>query len=526
MGRPQNSNAAHIAVIGAGMGGLASAIRLASAGCRVTVLDSAEVAGGKMRCVDSPAGPVDAGPTVLTMRHQFDALFALAGKRMEDFVDLAEEPLLARHWWLNGSSLDLFADRERSVEEIRRFAGTREAEAFRSFSERARRLFEGFEFAMMECARPTLPATAATVLRNPVLIRDMAPQSSLAGSLARTFRDPRLRQLFGRYATYVGGLPRSSPGVLQLIWHAEASGVWRVVGGMHKLAHALARLAEDLGVEMRMGEKVIRIEKQAGRVSAVHTGKGAKLRADAVVFNGDPRALREGLLGEAVIEAVAPAAVAPRSLSARVWAFAAQPSGPDLVHHNVFFGQDPDAEFGPIRDGRPPEDPTLYICAQDRGAGADPPAQERFEIIENAAPADRETPEEREQCRTRVFNRLAEFGLTFTPRPDASRVTIPAAFDRMFPASLGSLYGRSPHGMMAAFQRPTAKTPVPGLYLAGGGAHPGAGIAMAALSGRHAAEAIATDLALPLPSRPTDMRGGISTASRTMGLRPSRSSPS
>lgn len=526
MGTPEKSSAARIAVIGAGMGGLASAIRLANAGCRVTLLDSRNAPGGKMRSVESLAGPVDAGPTVLTMRHQFDALFALAGKRMEDFVELAEEPLLARHWWRDGTSLDLFSDKERSVEEIRRFAGERDANAFRLFSKRAERLFKGFEFTMMESARPTLSSMSSAVLRNPSLIKDMAPMSTLAGSLAQTFRDPRLRQLFGRYATYIGGMPRLSPGVLQLIWHAEASGVWRVKGGMHRLAEALGELARSQGAELRMGETATRFEIQSGRVSAVHTADGAKLRVDAVVFNGDPRALHTGLMGEAMIGAVPQSATEPRSLSARVWAFSAEAAGPELVHHNVFFGSDPDAEFGPIHDGRPPDDPTLYVCAQDRGGGVKPPALERFEIIENAAPTDQETPEERDQCRTRVFNRLTEFGLTFTPRPDASKVTIPAAFDRMFPASLGSLYGRSPHGMMAAFHRPTARTAVQGLYLAGGGAHPGAGIAMAALSGRHAAEAIAMDLALPLQSRPTDMPGGISTASRTMGLRPSRSSPS
>lgn len=526
MGTREKSSAARIAVIGAGMGGLASAIRLAHAGCHVTVLDAGNAPGGKMRSMSSDAGPVDAGPTVLTMRHQFDALFALHGKRLEDFVELAEEPLLARHWWRDGTSLDLFSDRQRSVEEIRRFAGDRDADAFRLFSERSERLFKGFEFTMMESARPTLSSMTSTVLQNPRLIKDMAPLSTLAGSLAQTFHDPRLRQLFGRYATYIGGMPRLSPGVLQLIWHAEASGVWRVVGGMHCLAEALGEFTRSLGVELRMSETATRFEIQKGRVSAVHTADGAKLRVDAVVFNGDPRALRTGLLGEAIIDAVPQSATEPRSLSARVWAFAAEATGPELVHHNVFFGDNPDAEFGPIRDGRPPEDPTLYVCAQDRGTGAAPPALERFEIIENAAPTDRETPEERDQCRKRVFNRLTEFGLTFTPRPDASKVTIPAAFDRMFPGSLGSLYGRSPHGMMAAFQRPISRTAVPGLYLAGGGTHPGAGIAMAALSGRHAAEAIATDLALPLQSRPTDMPGGMSTGSRTMGLRPSRSSPS
>jgi 1-hydroxycarotenoid 3,4-desaturase len=508
------------------MGGLASAIRLAAAGYRVTVLEAADAPGGKMRTVASDAGPVDAGPTVLTMRHQFDALFTEAGERMEDHLSLVPEPLLARHWWLDGSSLDLFSDSEASMAEVERLAGPKDAAAFGTFSERAARLFQGFEAAMMESPAPTLPGMTATVLANPALVRDMAPLSSLAGAMARSFRDPRLRQLFGRYATYVGGIPRSTPGVLQLIWHAEASGVWRVEGGMHRLAEALAALAERRGVDIRLGTAVARIEMQAGRVSAVQVHGGVRLPVDAVVFNGDPRALAEGRLGPVAKTAVTPQGVEPRSLSARVWAFAAEAAGPELVHHNVFFGRDPEAEFEPIRQGRPPDDPTLYICAQDRGSGATPPALERFEIIENAAPTNSVAPEETEQCRTRVFNRLAEYGLTFSPAPSASRVTIPAEFDRMFPASLGSLYGRSPHGMMASFRRPTARTAVKGLYLAGGGTHPGAGIAMAALSGRHAAEAIATDLALPSPSPRTAMPGGISTGSRKMGPARSRSSPS
>ncbi len=508
------------------MGGLAAAIRLAAHGCRVTILEAAAAPGGKMRTVESGAGPIDAGPTVLTMRHQFDRLFEISGERLDDHLSLVPEPLLARHWWLDGSSLDLFSDRDASIAAIDRFAGARDAAAFGRFSDRAARLFRGFEATMMENPVPTLPGMSATVLRNPSLIRDMFPFSTLAASLARTFRDPRLRQLFGRYATYVGGMPEQSPGVLQLIWHAEASGVWRVAGGMQRLAEALVGLAERLGVEVRLGTEAVRIEVQAGRVSAVHLTKGQRVAADAVVFNGDPRALTEGRLGPAAKEAVAESGVSPRSLSARVWTFAGEASGPGLVHHNVFFGRDPGQEFGPIRQGLPPADPTLYICAQDRGSGLSPPPLERFEIIENAAPTNRQQPEEQDKCRIRVFNRLKEFGLTFTPEPPASAVTIPAEFDRMFPASLGSLYGRSPHGMMASFRTPTARTGVPGLYLAGGGVHPGPGIAMAALSGRHAAEAIGKDHALPLPSRPTVMPGGTSTASRTMELRPSPSSPS
>ena len=515
-----------VVVIGAGMGGLASAIRLATAGFDVTVVEAQTCPGGKMRTVDTAAGPADAGPTVLTMRHVFDELFDSAGAALDAFVTLQREPLLARHWWPDGSTLDLFADAERSAAAVGAFAGPRAEAEFRRFSARCARLFQAFDGPVLQAATPTFGALAAHVLRRPGLIPAMAPLSTLAGSLARQFHDPRLRQLFGRYATYVGGSPYSSPAVLALVWHAEAAGVWRVEGGIHRLARALEALAASKGARFHYGTAARRIEVQSGRVAAVHLADGQRLPASQVVFNGDPRALATGLLGEGARGAVPGPAVEPRSLSANVWTFAARPRGPDLHHHNVFFGPDPRAEFRPIARGGLPEAPTLYVCAQDRGTGFEPPDLERFEIIMNAPPLPGGTPEDIDTCRTRTFQTLAQHGLTFGPEPPDSALTTPRIFEELFPASRGSLYGRSPHGLTAAFDRPTARTTLPGLYLAGGGAHPGAGVPMATLSGRHAAEAILTDRTSTSRSRPTATPGGTSTGSPMTAPAPSPSSPS
>ena len=515
-----------IVVIGAGMGGLAAAIRLAAAGRDVSVVEAQVYPGGKMRTMDSAAGPVDAGPTVLTMRHVFDDLFAAAGESLDEHVTLVPERVLARHWWPDGSTLDLFAEAEDSAAAIRAFAGTRAETQFRRFSDRAAQLFQAFDAPMMQAPRPTLGGLVRHVAARPGLVPAMAPTATLARSLARTFDDPRLRQLFGRYATYVGGSPYASPAVLALIWHAEAAGVWRVQGGMHRLARALEALAERLGVRFHYGQPARRIETQSGGVAGVHLADGTRLPASRIVFNGDPRALATGHLGPAAQRAVPESGTTPRSLSANVWTFAAVPAGPDLHHHNVFFCADPAREFGPIAQGRMPEDPTIYVCAQDRGTGTAPPAPERFEIIMNAPALAGADPEDIATCRTRTFQTLARHGLTFDPAPPDSALTTPAGFEALFPASLGSLYGRSPHGLMAAFARPTARTRLPGLYLAGGGAHPGAGVPMATLSGRHAAEAILTDRTSTSPSRRTATPGGMSTASRTTAPARSRSLPS
>lgn len=512
-------------VIGAGIGGLSAALRLAAGGLDVTVVEAADAPGGKIRTAPSVAGPVDIGPTVLTMRPVFEALFADVDERLEDHVTLHRDPLLARHFWRDGSTLDLFDDPDANVEAVHGFAGSKAAAEFQRFTASAKQLFEAFDGPIMQSDAPALGPLTAHVLRNPKLIPAMMPGLSLARKLRMSFSDPRLQQLFGRYATYVGGSPYQSPAVLGLIWHSEAQGVWSVEGGMHALAKALHGLAVAKGVTFIFGQTVERVAQQGGTVSTVHLADGSSIPADSVVFNGDPRALRQGLLGAPLREAVPETGTEPRSLSAFVWGFAAEPHGVELAHHNVFFCDAPRAEFGDLAKGDMPREATLYVCAQDRGI-TQPTGPERFEIIMNGPPGHQTTEEARKTCQTRTFETLAAMGLTFMPRPQTSALTTPRDFAEAFPGSDGSLYGRSPHGMMATFQRPTARTAVKGLYLAGGGAHPGAGVPMACLSGKHAAAAILSDLALTSTSRATATPGGTLTGSATMATKPSPSSGS
>lgn len=515
-----------IVVIGAGIGGLTAALRLAARGQPVTVLERHDHVGGKMRSVPSKAGPVDAGPTVLTMRDVFEDVFTSAGERLEDHLTLTPQDVLARHFWSDGSTLDLFSDPQKSRNAIDAFCG--EGAAFAKFSDRAELLFRAFEDPMMKAATPNQKDLTIDALKSPALLRAMRPLSTFAKALARDFADPRLRQLFGRYATYVGGSPYQSPALLSLIWHAEASGVWTVEGGMHRVAQVLAELIKAKGGQIRTGAHVRKIEFQASAVHGVVLEDGERMAASSVLFNGDPKAIADGQLGPACQSAVPPRSIEARSLSAYVWSFAAEASGPDLAHHNVFFGDNARSEFDDLAAGHMPSDPTLYICAQDRtGTGQTPSGLERFEIIMNGPPCNHpDTKQEFETCRTRTFKRLKDMGLRFSPEPDATALTTPAQFHHLFPASDGSLYGLSPHGMTSALKRPQARTPIKGLYLAGGGVHPGPGIPMAALSGKHAAEAISQDRTSTSTFRPTAMHGGISTGSATMAAAPSRSSAS
>jgi 1-hydroxycarotenoid 3,4-desaturase len=238
-----------------------------------------------------------------------------------------------------------------------------------------------------------------------------------------------------------------------------------------------------------------------------------------VIVNADAAAVAGGLFGAAVKPAVPAIAPASRSLSAVTFSMLAKASGFPLSRHNVFFSRNYRKEFDEIFGARQvPAAPTIYVCAQDRGAGADDTdrggdAPERLFCLINA-PAIGDVrslqPEEIDRCQDRVFNLSQQAGLVL--QPTAMAVTTPADFHRLYPGTGGALYGQASHGWNASFTRPTARTKIPGLYLAGGSTHPGPGVPMAALSGRLAAATILEDLTSAKRSPSPATSGGMSTA--------------
>lgn len=522
-GPSSRSQAPRVVVIGAGVGGLTAAALLARDGLDVQLLERAETIGGKLRQVECGALRLDGGPTVLTMRWVFDALFERLGQSLDRHLHLQRCDVLARHAWGPGEMLDLSADHELTVAAIAAFSGTAEATRYRAFCERACRVYETLERPFMASPRPTPGSLAWRVLREQGLpglrqLLRISPFTTLWQELGRYFHDPRLRQLFGRYATYCGSSPFAAPATLMLVAHVEREAVWQVEGGMFRLAQALGRCAQQQGVRLRTGCEARQLRFSDGRVSGVELATGETLAADIVVFNGDVQALRQGLLGPGL--AMAAGATQAPSLSALTWHGEVEAAGFELSHHNVFFGppEGYGAEFDAIAAGRLPPQPTVYVCAQDRSgaARAAPPGARRPErlmcLVNAPASADGRspTPEEIAACEVQIWGRLARAGLRLNPSAPPV-LTGPREFARLFPGSQGALYGPASRGWRASFQRPAGRSPVPGLFLAGGSVHPGPGLPMAALSGQLAAEQILAGLHSTWRSRPVAMPGGTST---------------
>ena len=490
-----------VLVVGAGAGGLAAALLLAARGIEVLVLEAASGPGGKLREVQVAGLPQDAGPTVFTMRWVFEQLFADVGASLDGLLPMRQVETLARHTWEDHSRLDLFADPQRSEDAIAAFATPQEAQRYRAFCARARGIYQTLEQPFMCRARPNPVSLAQRVgwRRLPDLAA-IAPFERMWAALGDYFQDPRLRQLFGRYATYCGSSPYLAPATLMLVAHAEQAGVWTVDGGMHRIASTMADLLTRLGGTIRYGSPVARLQLRGDQVCGATLASGESLDCAAVVFNGDSAALAQGLLGDAARRAVPATRVEQRSLSALTWNLVTPAAGFPLARHTVFFSRDYAAEFDRIlQDAQLPADPTVYVCAHDRDgqgqlavAGA-----ERLMCLVNAPAAADVRPlsaDDIAACQERMLAKLARCGLRLYADPDATVCTTPADFHRLFPATGGALYGRASHGWRASFTRPAARSAVRGLYLAGGSVHPGPGVPMALLSGRIAAASLVQDL--------------------------------
>ena len=510
-------SAHRVVVVGAGMAGLVSALQLAQQGLAVTVVEAGASPGGKVhqRLVEGVA--IDSGPTVFTMRWVFDQIFASVGTTLESELQISPLPILARHFWEDGSRLDLHADLAQSIAAVRDFSSAAEADRFAGFCATARRVYEALEGPFIRSTSPTLMGMPSRLgARGLGVLAELGPFRSLWHSLGRHFKDPRLQQLFGRYATYCGSSPWQAPATLMLIAQVELNGVWSVQGGMHALARCLERLARQRGVVFRYASACEEILLRGAQVRGVRLAGGEELQADSVVFNGDVAALQAGLLG-APARAAAPRKAGARSLSALTWSMHAPTQGLALDRHNVFFTSDYASEFSDIFGAqRLPRRPTFYLCAQDRGAGvaiAPGQAERLLGLVNAPAVGDgaQLTPGGIAECEQTSFSLLARCGLKLQLQPHNHLRTDPRDFHQRFPATGGALYGQATHGWMSAFERSGASTPIQGLFLAGGSVHPGPGVPMAAMSGQQAAAALLASPALTRRSPRVATSGGTST---------------
>jgi phytoene desaturase len=479
---------ARVVIVGGGVGGLATAIRLQAVGHHVVLFERNTVVGGKLATHVQDGYAFDLGPSLITWPEAFDDVFRAGSTTLREQLELVRLDPQFTYRWSDGSSLVVPDGDEERVAAFEAFSPGA-GDQWRAFDARGRRIWDVATRTFF--AGPMAnPWALAKRLRSPFDLTAIDPFRTLHRSAESFFDDPRLVQWADRYATYSGSSPFAAPATLACIPHIEARfGCWYPMGGLDELRTSLGWVASQVGVEVRTGTEVVSIE--AGeRVSGVVTAAGTHEPADIVVANADAEHLYADLLPDAgELKLVRRA---ERSTSGFVLCLGVRGLTPRLTHHNVWFSDDYRAEYDQLAAGRLADDPTIYACVSsvtDRSQAPD--GCENWFLLVNTPPG---VPIDADAYGDVVLERLAAHGVDLRSRIQFRCTMTPADIERRYRAPGGAIYGSSSNGMRAAFVRPTNRGSKPGLYLVGGSSHPGGGLPLVLTSARIVSEMIAADL--------------------------------
>ncbi|MEP7037384.1 MAG: phytoene desaturase family protein [Acidobacteriota bacterium] len=484
-----------VIIIGAGLGGLSAAIRLAKSGFSVSILEKNENVGGKVNLVEANGYKFDTGASLLTMRHVLEDLFEFAERDIKDYLTIVPLEPICRYFWSDDTRFDTSADLQKTEKEIERLE-SRDAANFRKYLADAKRKYEIAEKTFLAHSLNDLPK-----LLRPKYLKDLLAISSLKTLDKHNqsyFQSPKLRQLFNRFATYNGSSPYQTPATFALVPYVEFGlGAWYVKGGMYEIPKALEKLAKEFGVIIYTESKVEKIEIENGKAVGVRVG-GEVFGCDFVVANSDAVETYRNLIDKNARKSFSNRKIEKTepSCSGFVLLLGTKKQFPQLAHHNIFFSDDYKAEFDAIFvEKRPAENPTIYVCASSKTDETQSPnGHENLFVLINAPYTSDKTnwQTEAQNYRDLIVKKLENSGLKdLESSIDFEQIITPEDFEKKYRANRGSIYGVSSNGIFSAFLRPPNKSrDIKNLYFVGGATHPGGGIPLVLLSGKMASDLI------------------------------------
>ncbi len=486
-------------VIGGGIGGLATSIRLAQAGHSVIVLEKNATLGGRCNCLELEGFRFDTGPTLLLMRDVLEELFASTGRTMDDYLDLTRLDLNYRIRFGDGSVLDVTADHGRMSEslELLQHGGSK-----------------GLERYLQDAKYKYYVSRARFVERNFCKLRDFVTLQnlwyllttntlrSLEDHAGRYFSDHRLRAALTFQTMYLGLSPKAAPAVYSLLPYTELEeGIWFPRGGMYQIVRKLTELARDVGVEIHTQAQVDQIVVDDGRATGVRVGREV-VGADVIVSNADLCYTYEHLLPEGSAGGLLSRRLPHlnQGSSAYLLFIGAAHSYPGTAHHTVFLSSNIDENYRAVFDDhRLPHDPSMYICIANRtDTTLSPAGRDGLYVL---VPVPHTTPHidwrrDEPSFRRRVMKRLDSLGFQDIESATFVRSCTPDQLGNDYNLTGGSAFGLSHNFWQVGYMRPSNKSPrIPNMYFVGASTVPGGGVPMVIIGSRLTAQRILGDRA-------------------------------
>ena len=493
---------AKISVVGAGIGGMSAAARLAKQGHQVTVFENSDQSGGKCRTEWFGDYAFDTGPSLLTLPAVFRDLFLKTGKRIEHVLDISPVDPAFNYNFADGSKVTFpNLSNPKTYLEIEKSFGISASNSWRQIIERSEKMWEASRDSFIESE---LTSIWPLLLRRNLInqINQISPFTSLRSLSEKLNLDPHLKMIIDRYATYTGSDPRSAPAVLLTIAFVESTfGAWHIKGGIGQLSVALEQRCRDLGVDFQFKSLVTKILVERNKVEGVVLSDGKIIKSDLVVSNSDAEYTFNSLIGNEVSSArgerrklkSATKSLAGFSLLLGLDNKKSKPV--DVKHHNVYFPENYDLEFDQIFTQKVPvTDPTIYLCAPKDSSMVKGADKEAWFVLVNAP---RHEPESGwdwkdggQEYAQKIISKMDDLGLNVTNRLDFMEYRTPADLENYAMAPGGSIYGTSSNSPVSAFLRARNRSKVKGLFCVGGSAHPGGGLPLVGISAEIVAKAI------------------------------------
>jgi len=493
---------ANIVVIGAGIGGMSAAARLAKAGHEVTIYENSDRSGGKCRTEWFGDYAFDTGPSLLTLPAVYRDLFLKTGKRIEHVLNIKPVDPAFNYHFSDGSSV-LFPNlsNPNTYNEIEKSYGLVASNQWKELIDRAERMWEVSREPFIESELNSI----FSLLKRKNLLRDIkeiAPFTSLRKLSEKLKLDPHLQMIVDRYATYTGSDPRSAPAVLLTIAFVESTfGAWHIEGGVGQLSTALEQRCSDLGVKFKFNTLVSQILVNNNHATGIKTSDGKEFKADLVVANSDAEYIYNKLLANNVNAARSERRklkFATKSLSGFSLLLGLDNSKGKafpIDHHNVYFPNNYDAEFDDVFTKQiPVQDPTIYICAPKDPHMTKGENKEAWFVLVNAprhqVDGGWDWREGGAEYGQKIIKKLDALGLNVSSRLDFMKYRTPADLENYAMAPGGSIYGSSSNSAASAFLRTKNRSKIKGLFCVGGSSHPGGGLPLVGISAEIVANAI------------------------------------